>query len=118
MVQGNDKIKELEKVKVESDKKFKELQENLQRLIHVEIKKNTNALKNVNFDFGIMGNTGAAGGSSSMSSDMQELVNRKVDKTDFLQLTHQVPRRKDFERALEQIQTLHKQLKNLGMILL
>ena len=65
-------------------KKFKELEENLQRLIHVEIKKNTNALKNLNFDFNNTGNTGAAGGSSSMGSDMQELVNRKVDKADFL----------------------------------
>ena len=49
-------------------------------------------MRNINFDAGITGNNSTLT-SSQVGSDIQELLNRKVDKVDFQQFTHLTPRK-------------------------
>ena len=74
-------------------------------------------MRNINFDAGITGNNSTLA-SSQVGSDIQELLNRKVDKVDFKQFTHLTPRKKDLDKVFEQLKNLFTHFKSFVNILM
>ena len=115
---SQEQIDKQEQLSKEQQKKFKEQTDTLQRQITNELKKNLAEFRGSYLEnAGGNGNSDSANQSALMHSDLKDLINRKVDKTDFREYLHSTIHKKEHEMALRQIETIHSQLKNLVYLL-